>query len=355
MLLRGLISSGIVCLGLVVLGLMPAPSAWSAEEELSFDKITEQAAPTVIQKTVEPKFSFMGRLDLTAEVNPIQKKSSDNKSEFKNLHGLKLFLKLKASPQTSFFGEVANQDFFYVDYAGYENHTLSFGKILVPFGDTRYFHHFYGGVQGKGPQGILFQNVWAEPGFNVQSHWSNSVLLDTYVVNGMKALSENSFPDLKQTADSQRQALGARVQWLGMDHITLIGSAYYDYYWENRSLTLLGADIYTDYGLLSFPIRMSAGIANATAAKITNEGTLQRRGDYLMVAGNGFGPGELRLRYGTYNHVTKEKSAKDTHSFDLAYSWNIDVIRLMIERQWNFEAQNEVDDDVLRFMASLDF
>ncbi len=345
--------------GFVLLLMIAALPVLGAEEELSLDKITDQVAPVVIQKTPEPKFTFMGRLDLTAEVNSLQKKSADNKSEFKNLHGLRLFLKLKASPKTSFFGEMANQNFYYVDYTGFEKHTISFGKILVPFGDTRYFHHFYGGIQGKGTEGLLLPNVWAEPGVNVQCNAFENAIIEAYVVNGIKGSPDTDFPDLKktatQTAANQRQALGARLQWVGLDHMTFIGSAYFDYYLENRRLTLLGGDFYTDYGLWKLPVRVGMGIADASAEKVQDKGTLQRRGDYLLVAGNGFGPGEWRVRYGTYNHITKEASEYDTHSFDLAYSWNVDVIRVMVERQWNFEPQNEQEDDVLRFMASLDF
>jgi hypothetical protein len=300
----------------------------------------------------------MGRLDLTAEVGNISTNRADNRSELKNIHGLKVFLKVKASPKTSLFGEFlnkeSNQAFFYVDYAGSDAYTVSFGKILVPFGDTRYFHHFYGGIQGIGANGILLQNIWAEPGANVQFHDADWVV-DAYVVNGIKAADKASFPDLTQTANEQRQAFGSRVQWQGLSHITMIGSAYFDYYWDTRPLSLLGGDIYTDYGLWSWPVRVGVGIANATASDIPDKGNLQRRADYLMVAANGLGPGEVRLRYGTYNHIVDEKSKKDTHSFDLAYSFNVDVIRLMIERQWNFEAQNEEKNDLLRFMASIDF
>lgn len=339
----------------IVLLLVGITKGWAVEEDLDLDKITNQAAPVTIPKMESSKYTLMGRLDLTAEVNPLQAKSVDNKSEFKNLHGLKLFLKLKASPQTSFFGEIANQDFYYVDYHPWVDQTLSFGKILVPFGDTRFFHHFYGGIQGKGAQGIMFPNVWAEPGFNWQIQLPSLATVDLYLVNGVKALSASTFPDLRQAADKQRQAVGTRLQWQGIEHVTLIASAYGDYYWENRGLLILGGDIYTDYGLLSWPLRFAAGFANASAEKVSGQGTLQRRGDYLMFAGKSLGNGEWRLRYGTYNDVTAQKSSRDSHSFDIAYSFNVDVIRLMVERQWNFEAINEIDDDVLRLMASLDF
>lgn len=344
----------------ILIALILGFQAFAAEEDLNLDKLTEQASPVVIPKTPENKYSIMGRLDLTAEVNPINGKAVDEKMDLKNLHGLRLFLKLKASPKTSFFGEVANQDFFYVDYKLSELHTLSFGKIIVPFGDTRYFHHFYGGIQGKGATGIMFPNVWAETGMNVQSQAGPNVLLDTYLVNGFKASSATSVPDLTQAASNNpsgthRQAVGARLQWQGIPRATVLVSGYFDNYWENRHLLLLGADAYTDYGFFALPVRFGVGMADAAAEKIPNQGTLHRRGDYLLLAGNGFGPGEWRFRYGTYNHITTAQSDNDSHSVDLAYIWNVDVIRLMVQRQWNFESQNEQKDDLWRLMASLDF
>lgn len=339
--------------------LVTSGPVWAAEEDLNLDnldKMTERASPVVIPKTPESKFTFMGRLDLTAEVNPVKEKSTDNESDLRNWHGLRLFLKLKASPKTTFFGEVANQDFYYVDYRLNETQTVSFGRILVPFGDTRFFHHFYGGIQGKGATGVMFPNVWTESGANLQSQLGEDLSLDTYLVNGFKSITKDDMPDFTNSADgSKRQALGARLQWQGLDHVTLLGSAYFDNYWENRQLLLLGFDAYTDYGLVNLPIRAGIGIANASADKIPNEGKLQRRGDYLLLAGRGLGPGELRFRYGTYNHIVNKVTDDDSHSFDLAYLWHVDVIRVMLQRQWNFEAQNEKEDDLWRLMASLDF
>ncbi|MEY4617721.1 MAG: hypothetical protein RJB66_2681 [Pseudomonadota bacterium] len=334
--------------------------AVAVEEDLNLDKITELSAPVVIPKTPESKYSLMGRMDLTLESNPVTAAANGNRSDLKNWHGLRLFLKLKASAKTHFFGEVANQDFYYVDYKTTDHTTVSFGKIIVPFGDTRYFHHFYGGIQGKGATGIMFPNVWAESGVSVQTQAGRDLVLDTYVVNGFKASSATTFPDLNQAASdnpsgTKRQALGARLQWQGQERLTVLASGYLDVYWDNRRLSLLGLDAFSDYGFFSWPIRFGLGVADATAEKIPQQGTLHRRGDYILLAGNDFGPGEWRLRYGTYNHITKTQSDDDSHSFDMAYIWNIDVIRMMIQRQWNFESQNEKDDDLWRLMTSIDF
>lgn len=353
--MKGLKARIFVILSLLFVGGL----GWGGEEEISFDKITEQAAPPVLPKAPETKFTLMGRIDLTAEISPIYGRAVNNKSELKSLHNLLVFLKLKASPKTSFFGEIVGKTFFYMEYHGFENKTLMLGKILVPFGDTRYFHHFYGGVQGNSSQeGILLPNVWAEYGANLQTEFSPSSILDTYVVNGFAASEfggQVEFPKLNGKSDSQRQALGARWQWQGLDHVTLLGSVYYDNYWMGKPLTLAGGDVYTDYGLLPWSLRGGAGLANATAVGVPGQGTLERRGDYLFIAGLGLGPGEWRLRYGTFNHIVKSKSAKDRHSFEATYFWQMDVIRFMLQRQWNFEAENEVDNDLWRLMASLDF
>ena len=66
-------------------------------------------------------------------------------------------------------------------------------------------------------------------------------------------------------------------------------------------------------------------------------------------------PGELRIRYGTYVNDTRVVTNKNIHNWNLGYAFSVDVIRFLIEKQWNFEAVEEYNNDVLRVMASVDF
>jgi hypothetical protein len=205
-------------------------------------------------------------------------------------------------------GELIEQSFYEVGYQVSEPLKIRFGKIIVPFGDTRRFHHFYGGIQGYGGQGVMLPNVWAENGLDLEwdlGHW----LVDTYWVSG----------------------------------------------WP---LLLYGADFFTEYGLgnwaLTRHLRFAAGRAVAEVHR-GMQGGFEKAGDYFELATNVLQVGEIRTRYGTYIHDDRQESQSDVHNFNVGYAMPIDVLRLLVEYQWNYEAVEEIDNDVFRVMVSLDF
>ncbi|MGZ5280142.1 MAG: hypothetical protein ACXWC9_09380, partial [Pseudobdellovibrionaceae bacterium] len=102
-------------------------------------------------------------------------------------------------------------------------------------------------------------------------------------------------------------------------------------------------------------LRWAFGIANAWIHAAPISGDFQKRGDFLELAGRIESEHELRLRYGTYIDNDKLESARDLHSFSLGYSLPVDVSKLLVEYQWNFEAMNEINNDLFRAMLSLDF
>lgn len=324
----------------------------AAEEELDLDKEATQVKTSAPAPT--SKIHIMGRVDLTSETTPKDKGVGTNSgtSSLKNNHFL-LFLKVKASDKTSFLGEFVNQSFYHVDYTNSDTLTTSFGKIIVPFGDTRYFHHFYGGIQGYGSNGVMLPNVWAESGFNLAWKLSKGNL-DTYVVNSFGLTGSDVDFQSNQTTN---QAAGLRWSQNFENKISYILSAYRTDY-DGRNTALLGGlDFFTDYGAFGSAIlknyRVSIGFASADIESQSKN--YQKRGDYIQVAANQFTPTEVRIRYGTYINDTRTESNKDVHNWNLGLSYPVDVIRILAEYQWNFESVNEYDNDVARLMISLDF
>lgn len=335
-------------------------TSFAAEESLDLDQETlpQSAAQSASSggESLASKFNLMGRVDLTSDIN-----SKTGDKTLQNYHFF-LFLKLKASDKVNFMGEFVGQRFYEVEYEPTSWVSAKFGKIMVPFGDTRYFHHFYGGLQGYGATGVMFPNVWAEPGLSLD--WKiGSAQLDTYVVKGISASDVSSDPNFQNSASNQ-QAYGLRFTYAPLDRITAVVSAYTTNYWSGRPLYLFGGDIYTDYGALGFVpfkiVRLAMGMARAWVTEsptgFTRGGSnYQKRGDYIQLSTKMIGPGETRIRYGTYIEDTRVVTSSDVNNINVAYQIPIDVIKVLLEYQWNFEAVNEVDNDLARVMVSVDF
>jgi hypothetical protein len=323
--------------------------AFAGEESLDLDTV---AAPTPAPSAAHgSKFSIMGRIDLTYE------KEIEGRSSLKNNHML-VFVKVKASDKVSVMGEVTDPSaaFMYVDYAYSKLLNINFGRILVPFGDSRYFHKYYGGLQGYGANGVMFPNIWAESGVNFA--WNFGALkLDTYWVNAVGGPTRTTLTtaDINlQSTSTRTQALGARATISPIDKTTLILSAYGAEYWPSRPVYLGGVDFSTDYGLLG-PVRFSAGLANAWIEGSPTGENFQKTGDYYQIATNIINPMEMRVRYGTYDNDDRRETQEDTQSLNVGVTFPVDVMKILIEHQWNYEEVNETDNDLGRVMVSLDF
>lgn len=326
----------------------------AAEEEIDLAQV--EPSPPVAVSIAPSKFKLMGRLDLSAEFgnpNPSAQPQGGNRSTLSNKH-LLVFLKISASEKTSVMAEVADQRFFYADYQA-SLFQVQFGKILVPFGDNRRFHLAYGGIQGYGAQGVMFPNVWSEPGANVIWKFGKGEL-DTFVVNSIAATSEAVDPDLQSNTD-ETQALGFRYSHEFLQGWNFIGSAYQTQYREGKDLGLVGLNLYSDYGAVGMPrnFRFAVGFANAFVKKAPVSQDFQIKGDYIELTGKGIGPGELRLRYGTYIHNTKVVSNRNVHNWNIGYIFDVDVLNILLEHQFNLEAVDEIKNDLTRLMVSVNF
>ncbi|MFN9068909.1 MAG: hypothetical protein ACK5V3_16905, partial [Bdellovibrionales bacterium] len=270
-----------------------SPFAQAQEQELNLDELkTEAPAPYKIKAQ---DFKIMGRLDLTWEYgNPTPSTSPDGKlrNTLENNHQF-IFLKIKASEKSHIMAEVVNKTFFYAEYAdGWGDVQL--GNILVPFGDNRRYHLFYGGIQGYGADGVMFANVWSEPGFNF--NWKTSLgSLDTYVVNSISASGATADPNFKTEANTSHQAGGLRLTKEVASGWTTVLSVYSGEYWPGKGLHILGFDIYSDYGtaLLGKNFRGALGMAQATVLQSSpsNGQSFSKTGDFVELATRLLGPG----------------------------------------------------------------
>lgn len=328
--------------------------AQADEQALDLEQ-ESQPAPVINSVTsAMNKFSFMGRVDLTTETsNPDRPKARENHLD--NNHFL-IFLKAKASPKVNFMGEIVKQSFYFVDYMARPDLSVEFGKIIVPFGDTRHFHHFYGGVQGYGAKGVMFANIWAESGANLKWKLDQSEF-DTYWVDSIQDDSTTTDPSLQSTVEPRTiQAGGFRWTTGVVNGVTGILSGYRGEYQPGKAVEIAGLDLFSNYGAWGLKnLRWSYGVANAWVRKSTVSGDFIKRGDYLELATNLIGSGEARVRYGTYIDNDKVRSKNDIQSLNVGYSLPVDVLRVLAEYQWNYEAVNEIDNDLFRLMVSLDF
>jgi hypothetical protein len=341
--------------GLIFLFVIFSALNLSAEEE-SLDLSKEVAASPVVQKieTALAQLKIMGRVDLTYEYYPNVPNTSDG---FKNYHYF-LFLKTAVSPKVTFMGEVLQQEFYDITYKPAELVSFHFGKILVPFGDASNYHHFYGGLQGYGPKGVMFPNIWAE--YGVDAVWKlGNTALDTYTVSGITSSAVNAEPTFNAPSNNLHQAAGVResVPLFG-GGLKLIASGYYTDWLPSHSLYLVGGDLATDYRLIDAIALRNMKLSLGRAIGFVKNGVAgdyQKAGDYVQLATNALPFAETRLRYGTYIDNSAVQTQADTHSINVAMIFPIDVLKLMAEYQWNFEAVNELPNDVARLMLSLDF
>lgn len=345
----------------IIAGIFLAQMLFAEEQSLDLDSVSDLKQPLAAKAEVsKQKFSLMGRVDLTSETTAADKEK-DRTHTLDNRHFM-IFLKVEASEKTSFLGEFVNQSFYYVDYKIDKKVSAQFGKIPVSFGDTRKFHRIYGGVAQLRSSGVMFPNVWAESGLNFKFHNAdNSSSADIYWIDSIQDDSAVSDPSVKSNTEPRSlQAGGAR--WTqgfgGGNKWTGILSGYRGEFQPGKEVILGGLDIYSDYGALPAQnLRIAIGFANAWFKRAPVSGDFQQKGDFIELAlANGFRPeDEARLRYGTYIHNDQKVSQKDIHSFALGYAFALDVMRMLVEYQWNFEAIDETNNDVAKAMISLDF
>jgi len=347
----------------VMLGLgffLRAPLAHSEEESLNFSEETPATTKDVkpSEGTSLGNIKLGGRVDLSYEIDDYENASTATQRDtFKTNHFV-LTLIANPSEKVKFMGEFINQYFYQIDYHLSNTVRIQGGKILMPFGNPDHFHKFYGGLVGFGTTGSFFPLIWAEHGVNVNVRVGDSSGLDTYLVNSISQTGTGSDPSFSSASNTVHQAFGARYTLRPIPSLTSALSAYAGNWAPGKALAMGGFDIATGYGLLGAEFFKSFRFATGIVAAQIWEGSTGdylKRADYIELASNLTSPVEARIRYGTVVANSDQESQNDTQTFAIGAKTSVDAIGILVEYQWNFEAVNEIENDLFRIMASLDF
>lgn len=365
----------------------PAPATSAGEEELSFDQVQE--APPTPAATFKHWYDLIhlsGRFDLNYELdNPAihfqanpelvdettgEPLPAADRGKLKNYHHF-LFLKATPTEQLTLEAELVDLSYYELKYKVSPSLDVRIGKILVPFGSSP-FHHFYGARQGNPFVGLLVPNFWAELGgaasYSLLRAGPATLEGDTYLIRGFDGTPGNVLT-LNVGGSDTHFAIGQRLK-LGIGTKASFWASAQFNRWRatNEGRVLLwGLDGRLDYGLIPLPVlkdfSLKAAFARAEVRDLAldpalnPEGWYWRYGDYVELAYGGLRPWTtLRLRYGTiidYNQVVSEK---DVHNWTLAAQVPLqEHLSVLFEYQWNMEEINEIDNDLLRVQAALEF
>tara|TARA_B100000749_G_scaffold280889_1_gene280133 strand:- start:27056 stop:28105 length:1050 start_codon:yes stop_codon:yes gene_type:complete len=325
------------------------------EAEFSFDDLDSEPARPVVKERPSSHLKFFGKVSVSTEFSPYDRKEVTTNSEFKQQHFL-VFLSAQTDPKTRFMGEIVSETFYFVSHQFHSNWGLEFGKIIVPYGETDQYHHIYGGNVNFNGSGIMYPNVWAEKGFNFK-YKGSSYEGDIYMVSGVTSLNGSNEPELNLPSDDSQQGGGLRFTYL-MNHRSKMRASYYYTEWRpNSDLHSYGLDASYSLNLQSnwvTTVDLKAGVSLVDILD-TDTSNFQKQGDYFQAKLNGLNKKSLRLRYGTYDNDSRLVDQNDKKTWSLAYIQRVRSLRFMLEHQWNLEAEDEEDNDILRFMASADF
>ena len=336
--------------------------------ELGFDEVEEEPVRAATSWT--DRIHLSGRFDINLEMENIGG-DGDKQDRFRTYHNF-IFVKAKLGDQLLVEAEVVDQIYYEISYRHSETTALKAGRIWVPFGLSP-FHHYYGGVQGDPFAGKLVPNVWAElgtsVGYRILATGSGTLTGDTYVIRGFEGRA-GSVLDLNAGGSDDVFAYGQRLKLtlLG-DRFTLAASGLFNEWGtgNNQRLFLWGGDFSTTYDLLDLPIlsdmRLGGAVARAEVRDRTlvdpaddEDGWYFKYGDYIEAHYGQWRPFvTLRLRYGSYVDFDDVVTGNDTHSINLAAIRRMGPLMLMAEYFWNFEEVDEVDDDLFRLHAVVDF
>lgn len=314
-------------------------------------------------------FTINGRFDLNYEKGAFSgEEIGDGESSLKNYHHFVFLSRKKREEPFSFTAEVVDLTFYEMAarFGGKKDKQVRFGKIFLPFGADPLFHHSYGGVSGFDQKLVRF--IWAELGAAL-SHpirQSGDLRIDNelYLVSGYKG-KEDSVLAISGAGDPGTPALGDRLR-IGKGKYSLWASTYWDPYEGGNNLFMYGIDAAASYGFIPVSALENLSVKlGFIRADVESEplGNYYHFGDYLQLDCKL--PSDLRARYRTgavtfENHGslffdTDRKDAKDTVSHTLALYWDYKLLSLGAEFIANLEAANEVNDDLVRLSAVLEF
>jgi hypothetical protein len=340
-------------LGWMFAALLPAASA------------AEEGAPAGVPLTLDG-ITLNGRFDLYYQWTGFSDSWPDAQDSFENYHHF-VFINRKSANDPFFFtAELVDLTFYEGGLKFGDRFRYRFGKILVPFGADPLFHHSYGGLSGVDQR--LLPTVWAERGAALSAviyeKGSWRVDADLYTVAGISGKDDEVLA-LNLPGNKDTTALGGRVR-AGYDKYTLWASAYHDDYTKGQDLWITGLDAAAAYGFLPWPVLENFALKlGGIRADVSSEalGHYFHFADYLQVDYRL--PASFKLRYRTgaltwENHrdlvfdLSKE-DVKDTVSHTFSAYWRYQLLTLGIDYIINLEAEDEINNDVLRLSSVIEF
>jgi hypothetical protein len=334
-------------------------------EELGFDEVEEAVHHTATSWA--DRIHLSGRFDINLEMDNIGGRR-DKADRFRTYHNF-VFLKVDASQDLVLEAEIVDRVYYEIKYRLNDRAQLTAGRLWVPFGLSP-FHHYYGGVQGDPFSGKLLPNVWAEQGvslgYTLFEDCAGATLTgDSYAIRGFDS-SGGRVLQLNSGGSEGVIAVGQRlVLHLFSQRLSLSGSALYNGWGPNNDnrLLLWGTDLAADYNLIKLPLfkdlRFNGALARAEIKDkgfVAGDGWYNKYGDYVQIDYGHWRPGlVLRSRLGSYVDFDDVKTAKDTHSLNLAVIRRMGPLLCMAEYFWNFEAVDEINNDFFRLHVALEF
>ncbi|MFH1006157.1 MAG: porin [Candidatus Latescibacterota bacterium] len=298
-----------------------------SEEESLFDEMEEES---------EEGLEISGYADFAFF-------TGGGESSFTNRH-LYIMVASQLSDKLSFEAEIKGT-YLQGKWAMCEYATLTFGKILVPFG--KWHHADLGDVKGK-----LGPTFWAEPGVMISGAvyplWDIPINYALYTTNG---LGKNL--NAQDSDNNASKAIGGRLAVSPIGSLS-IGASGYAGKWskdDKEALQLFGVDASYSWGGMSFYGEYSeAQISDSVAGDYTKSAF------YVQGSRGLSSTCEVIVRYSEVENDDTVVDNKDVHQTQVKLRYSpIGPFTLQAEYQWNMEAIKEKDDDRFQLLGMIMF
>lgn len=314
-------------------------------------------------------FNINGRFDVAYELGDFALDvAHDLENAVKNYHHFLFISRNQEDEWFSFNVEAIDLSFYEIGLKVTNWAQVRLGKVLMPFGADPLFHHSYGGLSGFDQTLLPF--IWAEHGvvIDVNLHQSDMLSVDNelYVVTGISG-SDDQVLRLNAASDPGTLAVGDRVR-VGYGDFAAAVSVYTDRYAEGKYFFLWGLDFSAGYGFLPWPyldqLSVKLGLARADVESATF-GNYYHFGDYLQFDYRL--PALMGLRYRTgvitsenhqgvfFDDREPRKGPDDTLAHSITFWKRYRGLSVAAEFIINIEAAGEVDNDLFRLTAAVDF
>lgn len=342
----------------LILGFVIGVSGYAAEESFSFDEVDETSAKSIEKPKnhAMSKMHFFGRASVRADFTSYDSADSTHKVGLQSDHFF-LFLRTNVTDNISFQAEIVNGEFYYLTQKIDKKLKVKLGKILVPFGDESRYHRAYGGLSNLFGNAILVPNIWAVLGAHAEMSFG-SRKLDVFLTEGFDVVNKVVEGDepVNISNDANQQLIGFRYSF-PIKKLNLKLSYLFQEWRSGSPLHGYGLDANIDFPHLSKyynGVELRAGVAQFDIQK-TDTDPFKRTGDFFESSFRFVKQNKIRIRYGTYDDDSRAEDQKDRKSWSLAWQKRIGPTTFLVENQWNLESVSEVDNDLLRLMATVEF